>query len=517
MDLASVFNPITATSGTFIASTLVTGSTMIVINKSYVDLVIGFPNGDNRDVPANDRRSFVFSDASTVGNGQFKWSQQNVDYPQTVLQLQNIVRIEVYSPTEKITENYPAPLVRETLPNLIPFNVGYGSVSAFSLANNASVTIWGASYPGVAMAPSTVHGLGYDHFYMYNGFVVGSNTISTIMPDLPATFPSTGKAANDATINTLSTMQFVPGPFSQPGLTPVDTAGKLTLNWWNLAATIPWASSTSGFMIEAWVNIPAIPNHNMFIFSQDYPPVNSLGVAVYIDVNGFVQGWLALAGGNKATMSLSPLSLNTWHYVAFQYTGTTTNTINLWIDGVIQATTVTSGAPLNSALLPAIGHTTAAIGDTGFTGSITNVGICLTPPATIQYQPNSRFIHAQQSLNTDYQNAWVRKMDFTIVNGANAGTVVETININNVLNTSGLMDALTPTNLDPFHVYVPAAVTIPLRIPILAVNQVFPISYDPAGLVGQVSTRFIKINVQNLPTGCTWDLTVHGYNILGVG
>lgn len=518
MELAAVFNPVTANNGTFTATTLQTGSKMIVINKSYVDLVITFPNGDSRDVLANDRRVFGFTDASTVGSGQFKWSQQNIDYPQTVLQLQNIVRIEVYGPTESLAESYPSPITRETLPNLIPSNIGYGTYGLFGLTPTSNATIWGSSYIGVAMAPTAVRGLGYDHFYAYNGFNVATNQPTTTMPDLPATFPSTGKTANDATINSLTNMRYVPGPFSQPGLTPTDTATFLTNNWWTLASAIPWASSTSGFMVEGWINIPAYPNHNMFMFSQDYPPVNNLGVAIYVDVNGFIQGWVGFAGGTKAAMSLNPISINTWHYIALQYTGTTTNTLTLWIDGVQQATTTTSGAPTNSAVLPAIGHTLAiAVADIGFLGSIGYIGISLTPASTIQYQPNSRFIHAQQSINTDYQNAWVRKIDFTMVNAGTAGTVVGSININNLLNTSGLMDALTPTNLDPFHVYVPLATTTVVRFPVLAVNQIYPTSYDPAGLIGHVPTRFIKISIQNLPTGAVWDMAVHGYNILGVG
>ena len=289
MLLVAAFNPIASMSGSFVAQTLQVGSKIIIINKSYVDILFTFANGNTILVIANDRRGFTLNDVLAVGNPMINWQQQNIDYPQTVKQLENICYVEVYQPTEVVTETYPNTIVRETLPSLVPYNVGHTTTSIFDNTVGTAgkfLALFPSSYTGLAVAPTGIGGLGYDHFYLYQTVTLG------VMPDIPAQYTGTGKVANDATPNNVNLMSYVPGPFSLAGLVPIDTGTFLNGTFWTLASIIPWASSTNGFLVEAWINIPAFPTTNMRIMGDEITSVSDAGIDLYIDMLGRVQVWV---------------------------------------------------------------------------------------------------------------------------------------------------------------------------------------------------------------------------------
>lgn len=514
MELAAVFNPVTANNGTFNATTLQTGSKMIVINKSYVDLVITFPNGDNRDVLANDRREFGFQDSSTIGNGQFKWEQQNIDYPQTVLQLQNVVRVEVYGPTESLAESYPSPITRETKPNLIPFNIGYGVVSANGLLPATVPTIWPSSYIGTCIAPTSLTGGGgADHFYAYNNVAQG-NTIVSTMQDIPGHIASTGKTANDASSVNISGMSFVSGPFSQPGLPFVDTAVRLTAGaYWQLASTIAWSAGVAGIWVHFFIKPDTISVQNNLFGDGNV----GAGMFATIDPGGTIRWKLSLAGGDVTVTAPNIIVSDVWQHVFLEYTGTSTNVMRIHVNGILISTATTSGAPLNSAAVPFIGNANG-ITSNPFNGSMTNVCITLGLSASGQFTPLARYQLAQQALNIDYQNAWISKIEINFINGGTAGTDFCNAQINNLLNTSGLLNVVTPVNISAIHNYaIQTSVFTPfLRGPKLSINGFFGIVFEPLQTVSHVSTRLINVAVNTFTGTSLWDINVYGFNLLGV-
>src|SRR5690348_12624149 len=125
MLLVAAFSPITATSGTFPAQTLQAGCAIIVHNKTYVDISFQVGNGDTFLVLANEKRKFLFNNTNAQPNPTITWKQQNIDYPQTINQLENVCYVEIYQPTEIPDEVYPVTIAREPVPNLVPYNIGH--------------------------------------------------------------------------------------------------------------------------------------------------------------------------------------------------------------------------------------------------------------------------------------------------------------------------------------------------------------------------------------------------------
>lgn len=516
MLLVAAFNPISAMSGSFIANTLQVGSKMLIINKSYVDILFTFSNGNTVLVIANDRRGFALNDVLAVGNPTITWKQQNIDYPQTVNQLENVCYVEVYQPSEIITETYPQTIVRETLPSLVPYNIGHGAYTQTdSTAANVGkhLTVFPSSYAGLAIGPTSIGGLGYDHFYLYQ------NLNLTTLVDLPGQFSGTGKAGNNATPVNEAGMSYVPGPFSLAGLAPIDTATHASGAHWILTTAIPWASSTSGYLVEAWIQLDAVASGvNQPIFGDDGGSTSNQGVTFYIDPSGHPSVIAGFSGAHFALSTLAPIpDKGQWVSVAWQYTGTVTNTFNIFVNGQLAATGTTNGTPVNTTQIPRIGNSFDLGGQ--LNGSIAYVGVLLSGPGTGQGSPQARFEHAQQSLNTDYQNAWITGFDFDVLTGT-ATTVPGSVSISNIFNPSGLLYAITPSNSDILHIYNTTPQVLNFQFPAIAANGVFTQTENIIKPLMQFNTIFFGItySMNSTPTQSPTSVTyrVQGYNILGI-
>lgn len=508
MELAAVFDPTTSTNGSFTASTLQTGSTLIAINKSYVDIILTFANGDERLVIANDRRAWVFADASAVANGMINWKQENVDYPQTINQLQNVIYIEVYAPTEKVTEVYPMSIQRETLPSLVPYQIGASTLS--SNFSSQKQTIWPSSYYGVTCAPQSLGGMGFDHFYTQANI-----SVSTVLTDIPGQYPSTGKTANNGTLTLPSAAPYnVPGPFSKAGLNPVDSATFLSEDFWTLSSTIPWASS-NGFTIDGWIN-PSL--YDQFIFGDDNVGLNNKGV--YIQLSNLGNIIFLVGNGTSAFGILTNIviPLNQWTYFACRY-NKTASTIEIWINGVLNTSASFSGTPANTLVLPGIGIC-SGIGGRAWLGMIANLGIILSDITLTQWGTNAilaRYMLGEQSLNADIQNAWITNIDMAFDAGNFTSTALSFLFLHNVVNTAGLLYTSVPSSETILHLYGKNTTSLRWDWPALtANNQVYYQSYAPKNPITNLFDTFLYFQ-PNGGANTSFTINTSGYNILGIG
>lgn len=508
MELAAVFNPTQATSGQFTASTLQAGSTMIVINKSYVDLKFTFSSGDQRLVIANDRRAFVFADASSVPGPLISWIQENIDYPQTINQLQNLVYVEIYAPTEKVAETYPSNIQRETLPSLIPYNVGYGvGVVDFSHSTDSPV-IWPSSYYGVTTAPNVsqfgtnVGGMGFDYFWTESNMAAASK----IMSSLPGNYTTTQKSRNDATLNNVALASNIPGPFSQPGLTPVDSATYLNSTYWQLANLIAWPAN---FYIDAWFMLPNIGGRQYFILSDD---VVTLG----INASGTVFAQLNYSGGSVFATTSTSITTNQWYHVALYVVGTN---VSLWLNGTQVASTTATGTINTPANHVKIGASNAV--SNTFIGSITNIGFLLSDIANTAWGVQSieaRYLLGQQSLKIDMQNAWVTEIEIIHQTGATATTGVSSVLLDEVWNPAGQLYASVPVNANALHILRSVVPIAPIwSFSAQPVNSVASIIDSFQKPLTHIFDLFMILDNSNISSGVVVTATVRGYNILGVG
>jgi hypothetical protein len=491
MILAAAFNPILSTSGSFVAKTLQVNSKMIVINKSYVDILFTFSNGDQRLVIANDRRAFTIN----VGSPLITWSQQNIDYPQTVNQLENIVYVEIYEPSEIIIEQYPSIIQRETLPNLLPYNVGSGSTSLNNVApNNAVHTIFCSSYLGISICPATAFGCGFDHFY-------ASRT-----HDEAGGYPATGKVGQDCT--TSGTIgPAIAGPFSLGGIAPVDSAINFLGGYYQMLSFIPWASSTSGFLVDFWVNLTSLGGfQNLF---GDGDGVSNGGLNINVSPSGVLtcnQQFTVTSSQLVGSVVMVP---GQWYHVAYLYTGTTTNTTSLWLNGISNASATTSGTPVNSTNVVRIGSNTFFGGN--FVGGMANIGILLTYSTTFfMDQPNIRYMMGLQSLNQDYQNAWITGYDIMPLS---VPAATYSYSFSNIAQTAGLLYVTVTSQKTPLHPSTPIN-----QFVYGIIGQNTAVSIDHVRFPGFIThSPLTMINFNDwVNTGPRYTLNIYGYNLLAV-
>lgn len=518
MELAAVFDPTNSTSGQFTASTLQVGSTMIIDNKSYVDLIFTFASGDQRLIIANDRRAFQFSDASSVPGPFVTWKQQNIDYPQTINQLQNICYVEIYAPTEKVIETYPNPIQRETLPSLVPYNVGYGAgVVNFNHASDPPV-VWPTSYYGITVAPKisaggiNINGMGFDYFWTESNM----SAASTVMSSLPGNYSTTQKSTNDATLNNTTLASNIPGPFSKPGLAPVDSATYLNGTYWTCASSIPWASASGSYYIDLWVNIPQTSfGHYVSIFGDDDPIANNKGVLINMNPSGNVMVSAAFTGG-AVTIGNGTLSPDNWHYIQVYWK---TGTLQFYIDGNIVGSAATSGTPVNSTLVLSIGSDTFDGGS--FVGSIANVGILLSDITATQWGVNAiqaRYQLGLQSLTIDMQNVWITEIEIIHQTGATATTGVSSVILDDIFNPGGLLYANVPVNVNALHIWRDVMPVSPIwSFGVQAVNEAVTITESFQKPLTHVFDKFPILTNTNVSTVAAVTATIKGYNILAVG
>lgn len=508
MELIPAFDPTASTSGEFTASTLQTGSQMIISNKSYVNMIFTFSSGDQRIVIANDRRAFTFGGATALPGPIIKWEQQSIDYPQTINQLENLVFVEIYAPTEIVSEKYPAIIQRETLPSIVPYDIGYTSTGLFSIssATNGPV-VWPSSYYGVTVAPTAVQGMAFDHFW------VGTDpTFGSALYDVPGSFPSTGKTANNGTLNDVSLASNIPGPFSKSGLTPVDSATYLNGTFWTLTSTIPIATAANGFYMDAWVNTTI---YEQWVFGLDEPLSTHLGASLFIESDGTVAFDVGNGSANFRVSSSQPLPKNEWHHLAGRYNSAVPQ-IELWIDGQLIATTPFTGTPANSTRIPKIGSN--PIGGGTFVGSISNVGILLSDITATQWGNNAipaRYELGLQSLNVNMQKVWITGVDFTAFANVSS-TGYSTILLDNIYNPAGLLYVDNSANTDPLHIINPYGNTLQWRFPAIAANAVNVQNFKPTNPITHLPLGFPQFIVSGLATNTQLDLVVHGFNILGI-
>lgn len=508
MELAAVFNPTTNTSGSFTVTTLQTGSTMIVMNKSYVDLIFTFANGDRRLVIANDRRAFQFSDASVVANGVILWAQENIDYPQTINQLENVCYVEVYAPTEKVVETYPTSIQRETLPSLIPYNIGYSvGVIDYSHSTNPAV-IWPSSYYGVTTAPqvsqfgTSIEGMGFDYFWTESNMAAPSS----VMTSLPGNYSTTQKNTNNATLNNPALASNIPGPFSQPGLTPVDSATHLNSTYWQLSNLMVWPTT---FFIDGWFKLDNVGGRQYFVLSDDV-------VTIAINSNGTVLSEIMFSGGTVFATSTITISSGIWYYVSLYVSGTN---VVLYINGIQAASTTGSGTINTPATHIKIGASNSA-GNT-FIGSIANVGILLTNPFGTPWGVNTiqaRYLLGQQSLNVDMQNAWITEIELIHQTGATATTGVSSVILEGVWNPGGQLYANVPVNANALHIWRNGLPNSPIwSFSAQPINSAVTMIDSFQKPLTHVFDSFPILDNSNIATAVTVTATVRGYNILGIG
>lgn len=519
MELAAVFNPTTALSGSFTATTLQTGSTMIVMNKSYVDLIFTFANGDRRLVIANDRRAFQFSDASVVANGVILWAQENIDYPQTINQLENVCYVEVYAPTEKVVETYPTAIQRETLPSLIPYNIGY-SVGVIDYNNNSNAPIiWPSSYYGITTAPKVsqggtdVGGMGFDYFWTESNMAAPS----TIMASLPGNYSTTQKSTNNATLANSVLATNIPGPFSQPGLSPVDSATHLQGNYWSVASGINWSSATSGYLLDMWVNLDdASTGTTQFLYCDDLAHFANTGVAIYVGTNGILEFEASFTGGVQVHQTGYTLSSGQWIYIALLWIP---GSITVYVNGTSIFSAPTSGTPVNATHVPRIGSSPQDGGT--FTGSIANIGILLTNPFNTPWGPNivqARYLLGQQSLNVDIQNVWMTEIEIIHQTGGVATTGVSSVILGGVFNPGGQLYASVPVNVNPLHIWRNGLPNSPIwSFGIQPANAVVTTIDRFTNPLTHTFDNFLLLEPTQISPGAIVTTTIRGYNILGIG
>lgn len=511
MLLVAAFNPITAKSGSFAAQTLQAGCAILVHNKTYVDVLFKVGQGDTFLVLANEKRKLLFNSTNAQPNPVIQWSQENIDYPQTVNQLENVCYVEIYQPDEIPDETYPVGIVREPVPNLIPYNIGHGLYGTPVVTPTSSqiITIWPSSYIGLSVAPTSVGGLGYDHFYSL-WYSSGG------LLDIPAGYTATGKTANNGTINNSALQSTIPGPFSQPGLTPVDSATQLSNTFYTLTSTIPFAQA-NGFWVDGWVYITQYTGQ--YIISDNILG-GTTGISVFLNSVGNLQ---FSVGDNAGTTisSPNPVPLNQWFYFQAVYNGSALNTIELWINGIQVVTHTTTSVLTNSVSIPRIG--TRPGGASGFTGSIANLGIALNqrPGASLngtnQALASARYEQGLQSLNTDYQNAWVTRIEMDASSVA-ALAALTTVTLQTYFDPAGLLYVLTPAAADNLHAYTGSTNSSRYQFGQFAALQeqekdvVFP---NP---ITHFNDKFITF-IFAVSTGTAFPsiaFRVNGYNILGV-
>lgn len=509
MQLVAAFNPILSTSGSFIASTLQSGSKMIVINKSYVDVLFTFPDGNQRLIIANDRRAFTFNNAYT--SPTIQWSQQNIDYPQTIIQLENIVYVEIYDVSEIVSETYPSNIVRETRPNVLPYNIGHASFSQQSIPTGTSVTrvVFPSSYLGVAVAPpfpNACNGIGFDFYYLY---FFGSSVIS--QPGGYAT--ATGKVANNATLAAGSNT-IVPGPFSLPGLAPKDTAGHFNNSYYTLATAPAWTGATGGFYIEALVNFDNAIGSSQYIYADNEPLTNHIGVECFTDSLGMPAFRVGNGTSTFTAVSTEILHSGVTYHLQFVYTGNITNTIQIWINGILQATTIVTGTITTSTLTPRIGSNPVNGGT--FNGSISHLAINLSGPPSLLGTAAARYEHFQQSLLTDMQSAFITKLRVeSAPNAAHTGTV--TVTFGPVFNPAGLLYALSPASSDALHIYPNNIFQHTIyTIPSTALDAVYTVEDTFPQPLMTYDSAFAQVSIGNTLTTDSYLTTISGYNILGM-
>lgn len=505
MELIPAFDPTTATSGSFIASTLQTGSQIIITNKSYVNMIFTFASGDQRPVLANDRRAFTFGGATALPGPTIKWQQQSIDYPQTINQLENLVFVEIYAPTEVVSEKYPSIIQRETLPTLIPYNIGAGVQSTGAISpNTTNHTIWPSSYYGVTVAPQgrgSVDGMGFDHFWE-----VAEGTNFTML-DLPGHYPTTGKTANDATSVSPSLMSIIPGPFSKSGLTPVDSATMLNGTSWALSSTLNWAGATNGFLLDMWVNIPSVGT-DMYLFGDTFSG-NTMGVAIEIRTDGRLRFTVGTPGADTIVNS-TPTRTNVWQHLGFLWIPNTVGGLSIWVNGENVASNNTTGFITNTANIP---HIASRDGNNQPSfGAIANVGLILTNPFGTQWGNNivlARYLLGLQSLTTDIQNLWLTGFD--IVTLAPPAATYQ-YSLSNLFLPSGLLYHNVSSTFDTLHIVQPGNIFMDFAVP----QQTSPF-IDHVRFPNPVTSDVINFMNFNdwVSTGPQYEANFYGFNLLG--
>lgn len=499
MELAAAFNPTLNTSGSFTALTMQSGSKIIIINKSYVDLIFTFGNGDKRLVIANDRRGFTLN---SQPNPTVTWVQENIDYPQTINQLQNVCYVEVYQPSEQVSETYPAMIQRETLPPIIPYNIGTGVVGLLNQAAASTFhTIFPSSYHGVTVAPTTARGAGYDHYYV--GVFGGGSTLV----DIAGAYPATGKTANNGTIVHLNgSIVVAPGPFSLAGLPPIDSSQQYKGDVWGFGSLIPWSSSTTGYVVDFWIN-PSIPQFGQMNIFGDTDGTTQGGLGIILNPNNTIKVLARFAGGNLNFNGSTLIQNGTWYHVAILYSGTTTNTIAIYVNGVLDTSVTTSGAPISGGGPPQLGSIGPLSGV--FTGYMANFAIGLTYSTTNQFmQPMNRFLLGQQSLNTDFQNGWITGFDLSTVS---ANSAILSYSLTNIQNFAGLMYPSSLSNFSPIRQAVEGDVFY--TIGVSTTSQMIQVRF-PNPLTNR-EAEFINFN-EWANTGPNYTINVYGYNLMSM-
>lgn len=494
MELIPAFDPTLATSGSFVASTLQTGSQIIITNKSYVNMIFTFASGDQRPVLANDRRAFTFGGASSVPGPTIKWQQQSIDYPQTINQLENLVFVEIYAPTEIVTEKYPTIIQRETLPTLVPYNVGASIISTGLInPNTTNHTIWPSSYNGVTCAPQAlgaVDGMGFDHYWAVFG-------PSFNLLDLPGNYPTTGKTTITTTINNSTLASFIPGPFSKAGLTPVDSAIHLNGTYWQLTNLITW---TTNFYIDAWFNLDSVGGRQYFVIADNV-------ISIGINASGTIFGMIQYSGGAAfATSSITAVA-GQWFHVALYVVGTS---IQLWVNGVQVASTGGSGTIVATSTHVKIGADNSATNT--FIGSVANVGVLLSDIQSTQWGKNAiqaRYELGLQSLNVDMQNVWLQGFDIYTYSGP---TTWYTYSLSNIQNTAGLLYRNTQIINTPLHVKQPGNIFGDFIIPQQTTNYVASFRFPTP--ITNLPADFMNFN-DWISTGPQYAANFYGYNMLG--
>jgi hypothetical protein len=127
MELATVFDPTLATSGSFNAA-LPNGGKLLIVNDSSINLQLKFSNGFSTAVLSSAARLYCLSLPSPIVH----WSALNSLSP-GVQQVQQVL-VEVFAPNEKIVETYPI-----TIPRQIAVNNAIVMSAVNSLQNDGNV------------------------------------------------------------------------------------------------------------------------------------------------------------------------------------------------------------------------------------------------------------------------------------------------------------------------------------------------------------------------------------------
>jgi len=221
-----------------------------------------------------------------------------------------------------------------------------------------------------------------------------------ILLDTPVSFWKLDEPSGTTAFDTLSTNSGVysnctlnqtacPGSQIGPSVLFNGTSSNITI------PTSPSLHPTTNISIEAWI-YPRVVNNglNLFIMAGN-GPANPDYVLKIDSLSNKIRFNIVVSGSTYTAEQISRLPPNFWYHVVGTYDG---SAVKLYVNGVLEATTIISGTITNSNQVISIGRRNVGP-DSYFNGNITNISYYSYPLTLAQvlshydasgYHPNAR-------------------------------------------------------------------------------------------------------------------------------